>query len=221
MYTLMCYVDEEDYAMQKPQPDPIMPPRARMSQFSPRQVVPNRQGQRAATPKQFIALPRTPMPQQKAQGPSSYNAPRFISLPLSQLSPVQRQYAQRQMMREVPIIMKTPVTDQISPVISLPANLQRPPGAQYISEVPVTPPVTPGRVFMQGAREWSPLREGQEESRRSSPGIPVTPPCSIPGYFAKGEEEGSEPGVGETLMGCGMLLLMGLVVVAVLYYLMI
>jgi hypothetical protein len=125
------------------------------------------------------------------------------------------------MMREVPIIMKTPVTDQISPVISLPANLQRPPGAQYISEVPVTPPVTSGRAFMQGAREWSPLGEGQEESRRFSPGIPVTPPYSIPGYFAKGEEERSEPGLSETLMGCGMLLLMGLVVVAVLYYLMI
>ena len=127
MYTLTCHVDEEDYAMQKPQPDPIMPPRARMPQVSPQEVAQNQPGRRAATPRQFMVLPRTPMPQQK----------------------------------------------------------------------------------------------GQEEIRYSSPGIPVTPPYSIPGYFAKGEEEGNEPGLGETLMGCGMLLLMGLVVVAVLYYLMI
>jgi hypothetical protein len=121
MYTLTCYVDEEDYAMQ--QPDPMIPLRARIPQVSPQEVA----QRRAATPRQFMVLPRTPMPQQK----------------------------------------------------------------------------------------------GQEEIRYSSPGIPVTPPYSIPGYFAKGEEEGNEPGLAETLMGCGMLLLMGLVVVAVLYYLMI
>lgn len=48
--------------------------------------------------------------------------------------------------------------------------------------------------------------------------IPRTPPCSIPGYYiAKPERE--EPGVGEMLLGCGILLALCVAVVAVLFFL--
>jgi len=100
-------------------------------------------------------------------------------------------------------------------------NLQRPGMRQGVQGVPVTPVIMPGCPFMQRDTEWSPEGGIGEDRliRPSYPGIPVTPPCSIPGYFVKDKAKRSEPGFGETLMGCGMLLLIGVLVVAVLYYL--
>jgi hypothetical protein len=48
--------------------------------------------------------------------------------------------------------------------------------------------------------------------------IPRTPPCSIPGYYtSKPSHEG--PGVGEMLLGCGILLALGVAVFTLLFFL--
>ncbi len=49
-------------------------------------------------------------------------------------------------------------------------------------------------------------------------GAPKTPPCSIPSYFPH-KSKMQEPGIAETLLGCGTLMLIGIVLLAVLYYL--
>lgn len=48
--------------------------------------------------------------------------------------------------------------------------------------------------------------------------FPKTPPCSIPGYFPRASRE-REPGIGETLLGCGILMLIGIALLVILYYL--
>jgi len=77
-------------------------------------------------------------------------------------------------------------------------------------------PETPGLLSL----ELSPIREIQPDFLIRAPqmDIPATPPYSIPGYLAS-EVERQEPGVGETLLGCGMLLLLGIIALAILYYL--
>jgi hypothetical protein len=49
-------------------------------------------------------------------------------------------------------------------------------------------------------------------------GVPKTPPCSIPGYFPRTSKD-REPGIGETLLGCAILMLIGIALLAILYYL--
>jgi len=77
-------------------------------------------------------------------------------------------------------------------------------------------PETPGLLSL----ELSPIREIQPDIliRTSQMDIPATPPYSIPGYLAS-EVEREEPGVGETLLGCGMLFLLGIIALVILYYL--
>jgi hypothetical protein len=77
-------------------------------------------------------------------------------------------------------------------------------------------PETPGLL----SAELSPIREIQPDFliRTSQMEIPATPPYSIPGYLAS-EVERQEPGVGETLLGCGMLFLLGIIALVILYYL--
>ncbi len=48
--------------------------------------------------------------------------------------------------------------------------------------------------------------------------IPRTPPCSIPGYYTS-KSRREEPGVGEMLLGCGILLALAVAVLTVLFFL--
>jgi hypothetical protein len=48
--------------------------------------------------------------------------------------------------------------------------------------------------------------------------IPRTPPCSIPGYYTS-KVDREEPGVGEMLLGCGILLALAVAVITVLFFL--
>ncbi len=52
----------------------------------------------------------------------------------------------------------------------------------------------------------------------SQAGIPRNPPYSIPGYFSS-KTVLQEPGAGEALLGCGTLLFVSMVILAILYYL--
>src|SRR5437660_9738322 len=63
-------------------------------------------------------------------------------------------------------------------------------------------PETPGLLSLQ----MSPIQEIQPDIliRTSHMEIPVTPPCSMPRYLAS-EEKRQEPGMAETLLGCGWL----------------
>ena len=102
----------------------------------------------------------------------------------------------------------------IAPRLKLPSNLRQ-------SSVWQRVPETPGLLsFGHRPAQFSPSGRTQPEipMRAPHPGVPVTPSCSIPGYFATRLER-EEPGVAETLMGCGMLLLFGIIALVLLYYL--
>jgi hypothetical protein len=64
----------------------------------------------------------------------------------------------------------------------------------------------------------APGRPPETTHQPSRAGVPRTPPCSIPGYFTS-KTTLREAGVGEALLGCGMLLLVSMLVLALLYYL--
>ena len=181
--------------MEEPQPN-IVPPMARIPQVPPQKVAENR---RVYIPPTFRRV--TTPPNRRFPGPyivhrHVYIAPSLTRLPAYQYSPLWQQMTQTS-------------DEHIAPVIKLPAKLRKPLMQQGVPE-------TPGLL----SAELSPIREIQPDFliRTSQMDIPATPPYSISGYLAS-EVERQEPGVGETLLGCGMLFLLGIIALAILYYL--
>lgn len=181
--------------MDKPQPS-IVPPMARIPQIPPQQVAGNRRVYIPPTFRRATAPAYRAVPRLYTQNRHVYIAPPLTRLPAHQYSPVAQQ------------VMQMP-DGQIAPAIRLPINLHKPLMQQRVPE-------TPGLLSLQ----LSPIREIQPDMpvRTSQMGIPTTPPCSLPGYFTA-EVKRQEPGPGETLLGCGILLLIGVVALVILYYL--
>ena len=125
-----------------------------------------------------------------------YIAPSLTRLPAYQYSPLWQQITQMP-------------DENIAPVIKLPANLHKPLMSQGVPE-------TPGLLSL----ELSPIREIQPDIliRTSQMDIPATPACSIPEYLLS-DVKRQEPGVGEALLGCARLFLIGIIFLLILYYL--
>ena len=150
----------------------------------------------------IVRVPQVP-PQQVAGNRRVYIAPALnrLPVPLYTYLPLPQAYTQNRFV-------------YIPPRLKPPSNLQQ-------SSVWQRVPETPGLLsFGHRPAQFSSSGRTQPEMpmRASHPGVPVTPSCSIPGYFATRLER-EEPGVAETLMGCGILLLLGLIALVLLYYL--
>jgi hypothetical protein len=99
----------------------------------------------------------------------------------------------------------------IFPLLKLPAT---PGPARYI-------PQPPGPLnYMRQSFPPAPVTgvPSNRTPRESLTEVSKTPPCSIPGYFPR-KSKLQEPGIAETLLGCGTLMLIGIVLLAALYYL--
>ena len=177
--------------MDKPQPS-IVPPMARIPQVPPQQVAGNRRVYIPPTFRRAATPANRTVPQTYTQNRHVYTAPPLTRLPAHQHSPISQQ------------VMQMP-DRQIAPAIRLPVNLRKPLMQQRVPE-------TPGLLSSQ----WPPIREIDPDMPHM--GIPITPPCSIPGYFPT-EAKRQEPGPRETLLGCGILLLIGVFALIILYYL--
>jgi hypothetical protein len=177
--------------MENPEPN-IVPPMEGSPQVPPQQGVGNRR--RVHIPPTYR---RTPTPAYRPVLRShTQNRYVYIVPSLTQDPPLSQQVMQK--------------TDEfVSPVIKLPSKPQTP----MVPGVPETP----------GLLEMSPIQEIQPDTFiiTSQMEIPITPPCSIPGYpgYLASEVEREEPGVAETLLGCGLLFLLGIIVLLILYYL--
>ena len=174
----------------------IGPPMAGIPQVPPEQVAGNRRVYIPPTFRRVTTPAYRCVPWPYIANRYVYIAPSLTRLPAYQYPPLSQPTTQMP-------------DEYISPVIKLPANLHKPPMPQGVPE-------TPGLLSL----EFSPIREIQPDIliRTSEMGIPATPPCSIPGYLAR-EVKRQEPGVGEALLGCGMLFLIGIIALLILYYL--
>lgn len=186
--------------MEKPQPA-IVIPKVRVPQVPPQQVAGIRRLYIPPTFKQVSTSLYRPASRPETQSRCEYVAPALKGPPVHRYPAIERQIS--------------PAPHRlITPAIRLPANLQKPPEWQEV-------PQTPGLLsFSNEIRQWSPITEMQPSIPKSPSQmqIPVTPAYSIPGYFATRFKR-EEPGLGETLLGCGMLLLMAVIVLGLLYYL--
>ena len=187
--------EEDIHPMENPQPN-IVPPMARIPQVPPQQVAGNRRVYIPPTFRRVTTPPNRFVPRPYIVHRHVYIAPSLTRLPAYQYSPLWQQMTQTS-------------DEHIAPVIKLPAKLRKPLMQQGVPE-------TPGLL----SAELSPIREIQPDFliRTSQMDIPATPPYSIPGYLAS-EVECQGPGVGETLLGCGMLFLLGIIALVILYYL--
>ena len=140
-------------------------------------------------------LPQTPMPEQPTGQRCTYTAPSvtFISLP-------QRAQQTPQTPRPQFFSGKVPTY--------APSTRQQPPIAPMDSMLPQTP-MPPANVFTSGVYDIS--LPAQPKS------FPSRPPVSIAGSRST-QKSPSEYGVGETLMGCAVLMAIAIIALVVLYY---
>jgi hypothetical protein len=159
--------------------------------------------------------PQVPPQQDAGNRRRVYIPPTYRRTPTPAYRPVSWSHTQNQYVYIVPSLTQDPPLSQqviqqtdefVSPVIKLPSKPRTP-------VVPETP----------GLLEMSPIQEMQPDIfiRTSQREIPVTPPCSMSGYpgYLANKVKRQEPGVAETLLGCGLLLLAGIMVLFILYYL--
>lgn len=81
---------------------------------------------------------------------------------------------------------------------------------QQVPRTPMPPmqQVPPTPVYRSGVHDFSLYAPPKS--------FPGKPPCSIPG--SRSAHENRTPGVSETLMGCGVLLAIGITILVVLYF---
>jgi len=175
----------------------------------------------------MAGIPQVP-PQQVAGKRYIYIPPTFRAVSTPPHSHILQQNTQKRFVETPPALTRPPgyryesgqrqVTQRpdghIAPAIRLPAKLQTPPAGQQA-------PQTPGLLsFANATGQWSPITETQQglPIKSSQMRGPVTAPCSIPGYYTTRYKR-QEPRMGETLLGCGMLLLLGIIILIILYYL--
>jgi hypothetical protein len=186
--------EEDIHPMENPEPN-IVPPMEGSPQVPPQQGAGNRR--RVYIPPTYRRTPTPayrPVSWSHTQNRYVYIVPSFTQDP-----PLSQQVMQK--------------TDEfVAPVIKLPTK-------------PRTP-VVPGVPETPGLLEMSPIQELRPDIliRTSQTEIPVTPSCSMPGYpgylgYLANEVKRQEPGVAETLLGCGLLFLAGIIVLLILYYL--
>jgi hypothetical protein len=180
----------------------IVPPTAHIPQIPSRQVAGN---QYVYMPHQLLTppiLPYTPLPLSlsPARQGSSYLA-----------STRNRQFLQRRVQTFHSAAIASDDNMHTFPSLRLPATPKPP---LYIPQIP-------GSLnYNHQLCPPTPISGMQSHIVRqaSMKGIPKTPPCSIPGYFPRGSRERG-PGIGETLLGCGILILIGIALLAIFYYL--
>jgi hypothetical protein len=186
--------------MEEPQPNNL-PPTAGIPQIPPQRLAGKRYIYLPPTFRPLSTPPHGPILQQNTQNRFVETAPSITQPPGYQHSPIPRQVTQR-------------LDGHIAPAIRLPAKPQKPPAGQQA-------PQKPGLLsFANATVQRSPITATQHELPITPPQmrIPVTPPCSIPGYYTT-RYKSQEPRMGETLLGCAMLLLVGIIVLIILYYL--
>ena len=181
----------------------IVPPMAHAPQITSRQVADN---QNVYVPHQQMQtlpmLPYTPVPLSLSPGQqrSSYLA-----------STRNHQFLLRRAQTFHPAAFASADDTHTFPPLKLPAI---PKSLLYI-------PRMPGSLnYNHQLCRPTPISSMQSHKVRqaSMTGVPKTPPCSIPGYFPRTSKD-REPGIGETLLGCGILMLIGIALLAILYYL--
>jgi hypothetical protein len=180
----------------------IVPPMAHVPQIPLQQVAGN---QYVSMPHQLLTppvLPNTPMPLTLSPGRqrSSYLA-----------STRNRQFLLRRVQTFHPAAIASDDDMRTFPILKLPATPKPP---LYIPQMP---------GVLNHNHQLCPLvpisgMQSHIVRQASMTGVPKTPPCSIPGYFPRSSKE-REPGIGETLLGCGTLMLIGIALLAILYYL--
>jgi hypothetical protein len=153
-----------------------------------------------------------------------FQRPAVVRLP--QISPLQVSVRRRPLIispdKQLPLTEHMPTTRRALP--SYPRSEQRLPLTEHIPTLPVTPmPQAPIRIYQESpvtqvmitppisAYTQMPLRASYPYSYSFS-GYPIEQLTPV-----KGRDR--EPGTGELLLGCGVLFLVGLMVIAVLYYL--
>ncbi|MFL5626836.1 MAG: hypothetical protein ACJ788_14730, partial [Ktedonobacteraceae bacterium] len=151
-------------------------------------------------------LPYTPLP----AAPSPRQQPGLSYAPMHS-----RQFLIRRAQTFQPATTLPDDDAYIFPLLKLPAT---PGPAQYPSWYIPQPP---GPLnYMRQSFPPAPVTgvPSNRTPRESLTEVSKTPPCSIPGYFPR-KSKLQEPGIAETLLGCGTLMLIGIVLLAVLYYL--
>lgn len=142
-------------------------------------------------------LPRTPMPGQ----------------PVQPAQPVQ----------------PTPQTTFVAPSVtflSLPQHIEHTPRPQFFSgKVPIYVPTARQQLPMDTTLPQTPMPSANGYSSGiynislpvPSKSFPTRPPMSIPGSYSTYEGR-TEPGISETLMGCAVLIVLAIFILAALYY---
>jgi hypothetical protein len=180
----------------------IVPPMAHAPQITSRQVADNRNVYMPHQQQTLPILPNTPLPLSLSPGQqrSSYLA-----------STRNHQFLLRRAQTFHPAAFASADDTHTFPILKLPATPKSP---LYI-------PQMPGSLnYNHQLCRPAPISDMQSHIVRqaSITGVPKTPPCSIPGYFPRTSKD-REPGIGETLLGCGILMLIGIALLAILYYL--
>lgn len=158
-------------------------------------------------PEPIIVPPRVRIPQISPQVIAQRRRGYFIPSPYRQLatplqcSPLARPYRPHRIVYIPPDIRHVQVTAQ-SPWLAHP--------------MPETPRPF---VMFSDTGQFSPIQETPTNIflHTSSMGLPATLPKSLVG-FSPSNVKRREPGVGETLMGCATLFLVGIILLAILYY---
>jgi hypothetical protein len=190
----------------------IVPPMARIPQIPPQQVAGNRRVYIAPTFNPLSTSQYSPAPRQQTPKPNVFlhMAPTLTRIPI----PQQQQSPARSWQRYHVHPEENDVVIALPPLIRLSSHPPKVPGEWKGLDTPR--PLSP----VQRATQLSPIGGMQRDvftGSSQSRGIPDTPPYSIPGYFPVRADR-QEPGVGETLMGCAVLLIVSIVVLIFLYY---
>ncbi len=207
MNVWICRVDEEDHSMKNQQPrqpdqpdqpaqSHVVPPGVRIPQVPPQFITTQRRVYVVPSTTKILLpdqLPQTPMPGQPTQQQRTYVAPSitFISLPQQ--------------------VEQTPRPQFLSGKVPTYAPTYAPSAGQQMPMETLLPqtPMPSAHVFTAGVYEVS--LPAQPNS------FPSRPPVSIAG--SRSTQRGqSEYGIAETLMGCAVLMAIGIIALVVLYY---
>lgn len=203
MNVWICRVDEEDHSMENQQPrqpdqpdqpnqSHVVPPGVRIPQVPPQYITTQRRVYIVPSATKILLpdqLPQTPMPGQPTRQQRTYVAPSVTFIALPQR--VEQTPRPQFLSGKVPTY--APSAEQQLPMETL---------------LPQTP-MPSAHVFTEGVYDIS--LPAQPKS------FPGRPPVSIAGSRSTQKSQ-SEYGIGETLMGCAILLAIGIIVLVALYY---
>jgi hypothetical protein len=191
----------------------IVPPMARIPQVPPQQVAGNRRVRLDPSFNRSSTSRASPV-----AGPHIPRLNRFLYLaPKStRISTLQQQHSPaRPLQKPVLSPEEHDVVIALPPLIKLPSNPPKMLWEQQGLDTPRSLSLVKRPAQLSTSKDMP--RDFSPGTARSR-GIPDTPPYSIPGYFPA-RSNGQEPGVGETLLGCAVLLVVSIIVLILLYYL--